>query len=89
MKHSELHVELVLSAEWVERIAACAAELVQEQDGPALPELLTPAEVAEVLRCDRRRVYGLTRSGRLSRVKDGERLLIPRDALQRYLDEGA
>ena len=77
----------MLSSDQVEQLAARAAELVDERSVHALPNLLTPAEVAEVLRCDVRRVYGLTRSGRLSRVKDGERLLIPRDALQRYLGE--
>jgi len=53
-----------------------------------LPDYLTPAEAAKVLRCDRQRVYDLVSSGRLAKRKDGTRTLIPRADLEAYLANG-
>ena len=69
---------LTLPPELVERIAERAAELLAERERPAEPELLTPVEVAEHLRCKPQRVYDLVWQGRLPCRKDGSRVLIRR-----------
>lgn len=47
--------------------------------------LLTADEAAELLRCDRRRVYRMAEDGRLERVKDGGRLLVTRASVEAHL----
>lgn len=55
----------------------------------ATPELLTPAEVAELLRCDRSTVYRRIREGTLPAVRLGwapqDPLRIPADELHEQL----
>ena len=58
---------------------------LEERNIDSLPDLLTPDEAAELLRCDRRRVYRMHSEGRLAGVKDGARLLIPRAEVERHL----
>jgi excisionase family DNA binding protein len=53
-----------------------------------LPSLLTPAEVAELLRTTREAVYARMARGQLPGVvRDGRRRLILRDELLKYLRE--
>jgi excisionase family DNA binding protein len=86
---SEIRLELpeaVLEA-IAERAAQLAAELVLERVGQ--PSKATPYlsvdEAAELLRAKPQRIYDLLSSGRLSRFKDGSRVLVSRAELEAYL----
>ena len=52
-----------------------------------LPDVLTAGEVAQVLRIGRNTVYEYLRTGRIPSVKIGRRLLIPKAALLRLLED--
>jgi excisionase family DNA binding protein len=70
-----------LPDEVVEAIAERAAEIVLSRlaDGRARePEFLTVTEAAELLRCSRQRIYDLCSDGRLTRFKEGSRVLLAR-----------
>lgn len=54
-----------------------------------VPELLTPAQVAEILRCTPRTVHNLIQDGRLPAVRVGRRYRIPRSALDALLNPPA
>ncbi|MFC3687270.1 helix-turn-helix domain-containing protein [Aquipuribacter hungaricus] len=51
------------------------------------PLLLTPEEVAHILRVGRSRVYDLMRSHRLISVKIGGSRRVPIVAVQQYIDD--
>lgn len=72
--------------EWLEVIAVRVAELLADR-APAVDvsPYLSVAEAAELLRADRQRVYDLLSSGRLTRHKDGARVLVLRAELAAYL----
>ena len=53
-----------------------------------LPDVLTPAETAHVLRLGRNTTYELIRSGKLRHVKVGRRLLVPKSAVLQFLGDG-
>jgi excisionase family DNA binding protein len=55
---------------------------------PALPQLLTPAEVAEQLAICRATVYKLTTAGHLEHIRVGAQIRIPLAALAAYLARG-
>lgn len=50
-----------------------------------LPAVLTVDEAADLLRVDRRSVYGLIRSGDLHAVRVGRALRVPRWAIEHFL----
>ena len=79
--------EAEFPAEMVEAIAARAAELVLERLPSSTPasEYLTVAETAELLRSEKHRVYDLLSSRRLTRFKDGTRVLVSRAEVVAYL----
>ena len=52
-----------------------------------LPLTLTAPEVGEVLGISRAAAYELVRSEGFPRMKIGKRILIPRDAFIRWIDE--
>lgn len=81
-----MRLEVELPDDFLEAIAARAADLVSErlESEPASPYLSIP-EAAEYLRSSRQRVYDLLSSGRLTRFKDGARVLVSRVELDRYL----
>ncbi len=76
-------VRLILGAEAIAIIAAAAAP-----PAPSSSPYMNVREAAEHLRCDRQRIYDLLSARRIERVKDGSRVLIRRDALERYLEDG-
>jgi excisionase family DNA binding protein len=43
------------------------------------------AEAADYLRCSRQRIYDLLSSDRLTRLRDGSRVLLSRDEIDEYL----
>jgi excisionase family DNA binding protein len=80
-------IKLTITDEAIEAIAARAAELVLEQIGrePETSPYLSVAEAADYLRSSKQRVYDLLSSGRVTRRKDGARVLVERAELDRYL----
>jgi excisionase family DNA binding protein len=82
-------LSLEIPPELVERIAGRAAELVASNlEHSAQSPYLTVAETAAYLRTSRQRVYDLCSSGRLTRHKDGTRVLVSRAELDAYLAAG-
>jgi excisionase family DNA binding protein len=51
-----------------------------------LDELLTAAQVAKIVRLHKVTVYGKVRSGEIACVRQGRKVLVPRWAVQAYLD---
>jgi excisionase family DNA binding protein len=77
---------LPIPDEWLEAIAERVLELVAERTPEANGSpYLSVAEAAELLRADRQRVYDLLSSGRLTRHKDGTRVLVSRAELDAHL----
>lgn len=81
-----LEVTLTLSDEQLARIARQAAALMPAEQSSASP-WLNVAEAAERLRCRRDRIYDLIALGRLHPRRDGRRVLLHRDDLDRYLED--
>ena len=54
-----------------------------------LPLALTVNEVSDVLRIGRNTVYDLVRCGKISSIKIGRQLRVPKSALQAYLEKTA
>jgi excisionase family DNA binding protein len=85
---------LTVPASLAESIAERAAEIVltrlcDQRLTPASP-YLTVDEAADHLRCSRQRIYDLCSARRLTRYKDGRRLLVSRAELDEHLTrEGA
>jgi excisionase family DNA binding protein len=81
-----LTIALELGPEQVEALAQRVAEIVAERHRPPdPPDLLSVEEVAEILRSSKKRVYRMTSDGRLQKVKDGGRVLVPRSEVERHL----
>ena len=79
---------LSVPPELVEEIAQRAAAIALERlrvEAETAPRLLTVPEAAEYLRAKPQRVYDLLSDGRLTRKKDGSRVLVDRQELDRYL----
>lgn len=80
-----------------EALRPIVAELVAEEVEERLrdldaerrePELLTVAEAAERIRAKPQRVYDLLSDGRLTRHKDGSRVLVSRRELNAHVRAG-
>jgi excisionase family DNA binding protein len=69
--------------ELVERVAAVVLERMGEPSAPS--PYMSIGEAAEYLRARRQRVYDLVSAGRLTRFKDGSRVLVSRAELDAYL----
>jgi excisionase family DNA binding protein len=82
-----VNVEVRIPPAAVEEVARRAAELVLEQlhPGPPASEFVTVEEAAELLRARPQRVYDLLSQGRLTRFKDGSRVLVARAELLAHL----
>ena len=59
-----------------------------QQEAPVSP-YLSVGEAAEMLRCRPQRVYDLLSRRRISRFKDGSRVLVSRSELEAYLNDGS
>jgi len=79
-------VRVTLPAEAVGALVAVLAPRLPAAAPPDPSPYLTVAEAADYLRASRQRVYDLLSSRRLSRRKDGARVLISRAELDTYLD---
>jgi excisionase family DNA binding protein len=78
-------VRVTIPAETVDALAAVVARRLPTPVPPDPSPYLTVAEAAEYLRASRQRIYDLLTSRRLSRRKDGARVLISRAELDAYL----
>lgn len=77
---------LALPAGIVERIADLAAERVLAQlDARERSPYVSVAEAADILRAKPQRVYDLLSARRLTRYRDGARVLVSRAELDDYL----
>ena len=61
-------------------------QLTQRDVGLTLSPLLTVSEAASLLRAKPQRVYDLLSDGRLTRHKDGRRVLVDRQEIVRHLE---
>ena len=59
------------------------------QNYDELPLALTVSEVSDVLRIGRNMVYDLVRCGKISSIKLGRQIRVPKSALQAYLENEA
>jgi excisionase family DNA binding protein len=82
-----VRADLHLSPEELAELAERVAQIVLErQPAPAAPSpYLSVNEAAEFLRAPRSRVYDLVSAGRLTRYKDGARVLVSRAELEAHL----
>jgi excisionase family DNA binding protein len=84
---TELRVPV--SDEFVEQVAQRAAAIVLaglgDSNSNGYSEFLTVGEAAELLRSSRQRVYDLLSERRLTRFKDGSRVLVLRAELMAHL----
>ena len=80
---------LTLSAEQLAELEdrVAARVLASLKPAPESPYLAVD-EAAAYLRCSRQRIYDLLSEGRLSRHKDGARVLSRRDELDRHVGGG-
>jgi excisionase family DNA binding protein len=76
----------VLAERIAERAAEIALERLRGEAGVRSPYLTVP-EAAEYLRAKPQRVYDLLSSRRLTRYRDGRRVLVSRAELDAYLAE--
>jgi excisionase family DNA binding protein len=76
--HLRAAIEQLVTDEVERRLAAIA------RPEPPSP-YMTPAEAATYLRASRQRIYDLLSAGRLTRHRDGSRVLIARDEVETYL----
>jgi excisionase family DNA binding protein len=85
---SQASVTLAVPREVLEALAQRAAAIVLErlaiETAPA-SEYLSVAEAAELIRAKPQRVYDLLSAGRLTRLKDGSRVLVNRAEIEAYL----
>jgi excisionase family DNA binding protein len=88
MSRLQLELPEAVVDELVERVAERAAAIVLKRldsnDRSPSP-YLSVDEAAQLLRSRRQRVYDLLSSGRLTRFKDGSRVLVSRDEIAAYL----
>jgi excisionase family DNA binding protein len=78
-------VAAVIEAEIDRRVR----DVLDEVNGPSSASpFMTISEAAEYLRAKPQRVYDLVSDGRLTRHRDGSRVLVRRDELDRYLNGG-
>jgi excisionase family DNA binding protein len=75
----------------IEAVAQRAAEIVLERLrlDDRRPKYLAVTEAAELMRAKPQRIYDLLSSGRLTRHKDGCRVLVSRAEIEIYLAAGA
>jgi excisionase family DNA binding protein len=78
-------VEIEIGDDFVEQVAQRVAELLAEPQEPASP-YATVDEAAEYLRCQRQRIYDLVSSRRLTKYRDGARVLVSRQELDEHLE---
>jgi excisionase family DNA binding protein len=88
-EYCDQRIAFTVPAAFIERVAELAAELVMSHGSQTSSSpYLTVAEAADRLRANAQRIYDLCSSGRLTRLRDGSRVLLSRDEIDAYLTEG-
>ena len=80
---ADLHLSESDMAELVEKVAAVVLE--RQPEPPAPSPYFTITEAAEYARSKPHRIYDLLSAGRLTRFKDGSRVLVSRAELAAHL----
>lgn len=75
--------------EELERALSAVSTRTASPDTGALPLTLSVEQAAEVLGVSRNKCYDLTRRRGFPATRDGNRIMIPRDALLRWLEQEA
>lgn len=82
-------VALMVPEALIERIAARVADLLSDRqrrnESASMPAYLSVPEAARLMRAKPQRIYDLLSSGRLTRFKDGSRVLVSRAEIDAYL----
>ena len=86
---AEPTLTLALPPELIEQVAERAAEILAERQAPAASPWLNVIEAAERLRCRKDRIYDLIALGKLTPRRDGRRVLLHRDDLDAYVENGS
>jgi excisionase family DNA binding protein len=82
-------LQLELPDAQLDEIAERAAQIVLSTiGGRGSSEFLTVAEAADLLRAKKQRVYDLLSANRLTRYRDGTRVLLARTEIDDYLTGG-
>ena len=76
-------INLTVPDELVDEIAGRVINILQAQN--AASPYMSVNEAAEYMRCRPQRVYDLLSARRLTRLKDGSRVLVRRDEIDAYL----
>ncbi len=82
-----MNLTLPLPAEFIDAIAARAAELIAERE-PAGEPWIGVEQAAEHLGCTASRVYSLTSARRIPHEKDGSRVVFKRSELDAWVRAG-
>ena len=87
-----MNFSITLSDHQVGEIAQRVAEIIAAEK--SVPNLvptsrwLSPPEAASLLRCDTKRVYTMVSDGRLTRHREGRRLLLDRSEVESMVTSG-
>jgi excisionase family DNA binding protein len=81
-------LELTVTAELVEAIAARAAELAADLVAARQEPWITVAQAADHLACPKSRVYSLVSARRIPHQKDGSRTLFKASELDAWVAQG-
>ncbi len=87
-----LEARLVLSPAALEELAERTARLLRDSFVPEMAfgqAFLSVPEAAALMRAKPQRIYDLLSSGRLTRYKDGRRVLLERSEILSYLSGGS
>ena len=87
-----MDISITLTPDQVDAIAARVAEIITAETPSPGSEggsrWLSPDEAADVLRCDRRRIYKLVEERSLSPHHEGRRLLLDRGEVESLVARG-
>jgi excisionase family DNA binding protein len=85
--HRVEEVVFRIPSAFIEQVAEQVRALLSAKQSNQLTEspYLSIIEAADYLRTSRQRIYDLLSSGRLTRFKDGSRVLLSRDEIDAYL----
>lgn len=81
-------LELSLPDEFVDLVAARAAELLAAQSAEATSPWLNVDQAAEYLACSKQRIYDLCSERKVEFSKEGSRTLFRREWLNDLVDQG-
>jgi excisionase family DNA binding protein len=60
---------------------------INKEKGFYIPEILTPSEVAEILKCELKTIHGLMNQRKIATIKVGKSRRIKRNDLQEFINK--